>query len=77
MRPVITGKIKISSSTIDHALTRLKDAIRQMRFLNRLEQLAIISVGIILDKARISVPVGNADIGLFVGIDDAIEDLQG
>lgn len=76
MRPVITGKIKISSSTIDHALTRLKDTIRQMRFLNKLEQLAILSVGIILDEAGIGVPVGNADVGLFVGIDDAIEDIK-
>ncbi|MEK7699607.1 MAG: beta-ketoacyl synthase N-terminal-like domain-containing protein [Planctomycetota bacterium] len=76
MRPVITGISKISSSNIGRALMKLNDAIKQMRFINGLEQLAIISMGIILDNARISVPVGNANIGLFVGIDDSIEDLK-
>lgn len=76
MRPVITGMIKISSNDIEYAMTRVKDMIRQMRFVNSLEQLTVVSIGIMLDEAKINIPVGNNDISLFLGVDDSVEDIK-
>ncbi|KKO18991.1 MAG: hypothetical protein DCC43_00740 [Candidatus Brocadia sp.] len=76
MKPVITGVSKISSNNIEYAASGLKDSIRQMRFVNSLEQLAVTAVGIMLNDAKIDIPIGNSNVGLFVGIDDSIEDIK-
>lgn len=76
MRPVITGMIKISSNDVEYAMTRVKDMIRQMRFVNSLVQLTVVSIGIMLDEAKINIPVGNNDISLFLGVDDSVEDIK-
>ena len=57
--------IKISSDDIEYAMTRVKDMVRQMRFVNSLVQLTVVSIGIMLDEAKINIPVGNNDISLF------------
>ncbi|MCC6326645.1 MAG: hypothetical protein L3J18_16565 [Candidatus Brocadia sp.] len=67
---------KISSNNIEYAASGLKDSIRQMRFVNSLEQLAVTAVGIMLNDAKIDIPIGNSNVGLFVGIDDSIEDIK-
>ncbi|MDN3513050.1 MAG: hypothetical protein NG747_01465 [Candidatus Brocadia sp.] len=76
MKPVITGVSKISSNNIESATAGLKDSIRQMRFVNSMEQLAVTAVGIMLNDAKIDIPMGNSRVGLFVGIDDSIEDIK-
>lgn len=76
MKPVITGVSKISSDTIDYVTSGLTDSIRQMRFVNSMEQLAVAAVGVMLNDAKINIPIGNASVSLFVGIDDSIEDIK-
>lgn len=76
MKPVITGMSKISSNNIEYSMSGLKDSIRQMRFVNSMEQLAVTAVGIMLNDAKIDIPIGNSNVGLFVGIDDSIEDIK-
>lgn len=76
MKPVITGVSKISSNNIESVTSGLKDSIRQMRFVNSMEQLAVTAVGIMLNDAKIDIPIGNASVSLFVGIDDSIEDIK-
>lgn len=76
MRPVITGVSKISSDNIEYVTSGLTDSIRQMRFVNSMEQLAVTAVGIMLNDAKIDIPIGNASVSLFVGIDDSIEDIK-
>ncbi|OOP57161.1 MAG: hypothetical protein AYP45_05095 [Candidatus Brocadia carolinensis] len=76
MKPVITGVSKISSNNIESVTSGLHDSIRQMRFVNSMEQLTVIAVGILLNDAKIGIPIGNASVSLFVGIDDSIEDIK-
>lgn len=76
MKPVITGVSKISSDTIDYVTSGLTDSIRQMRFVNSMEQLAVAAVGVMLSDAKVDIPIGNASVSLFVGIDDSIEDIK-
>lgn len=76
MRLVITGISRVSSKNAEEVVKRLNGRIRQMRFVTALEQLTIAAVGSALDDARISFPVGDSGIGIYIGIDDAIEDIK-
>jgi len=75
MKPVITGKITMSSRNL------MSDAeatagIKQIRITNELELLTVAAAGRVLADAGIDVPAGSSDIGLFIGIDEAIEDIK-
>ncbi len=76
MRLVITGISRVSSKNSEEVVQRLKGRIRLRRFVTALEQLTIAAVGSALDDAGISFPVGDAGIGIYIGIDDAIEDIK-
>ena len=77
MNPVVvTGMVKISSKDMDSIISNLNDHIREMRFIHDIEKLAIAGVGLLLSDADIHFPVGSTDIGLYIGIDDAIEGIK-
>lgn len=76
MKIVITGKSKISSKNADEVLDRFSVQIKQLRLVNHLEILTIAAVGNVLEDAGISFPVGDSNIGVYIGIDEAVEDIK-
>lgn len=76
MNPVITGKSKITSKDIKEAILKLNGQIRQIRFVHDLERLTVAGIGLLMDDAAIRLPVKSADISLYIGIDDSIEDIK-
>ncbi|MBI5409836.1 MAG: hypothetical protein HZA14_10765 [Nitrospirae bacterium] len=76
MKVVITGKSRLSSKNMEAALGKLSGDIKNIRFVNDLELLAVAAVGSVLDDAGIRYPVGNASIGVYPGIDDSVEDIK-
>ncbi len=74
--PVVTGVNRLNSSDLNVTIPRINELVKQMRFVHSLEELAVVSIGMVLYDAGIALPVGNADIGLYVGIDDSIEDIK-
>ncbi|MBI5026556.1 MAG: hypothetical protein HZC12_07505 [Nitrospirae bacterium] len=76
MKPVITGISRLTSKDIDVAICRYRDRIKEVRLANDIERLAIASVGNVLEDAKIKFPVGDSSIGIYMGIDDAVEDIK-
>lgn len=75
MKPVITGKITMSSRDLIPD-TDMIAGIRHIRITNDLELLTVVAAGRALNDAGIDFPTGNSDLGIFIGIDDAIEDMK-
>jgi 3-oxoacyl-(acyl-carrier-protein) synthase len=75
MKPVITGKITMSSKDLKPD-TDMTAGIRKIRITNDLELLTVVAVGRVLNDAGMDFPAGNSDLGIFIGIDDAIEDIK-
>ncbi len=73
---VITGRCRLDSSGIEGALGRLEGRIKQMRLVHGLERLAVAASGNALLDAGLSLPCGVSTCGLYLGIDDAIEDIK-
>jgi 3-oxoacyl-(acyl-carrier-protein) synthase len=76
MNPVITGISRLTSKDIDAAIDKHMSCIKEMRLVNDIERLAIASAGNVLEDAKIKFPVGNSDIAIYMGIDDAVEDIK-
>jgi 3-oxoacyl-(acyl-carrier-protein) synthase len=76
MNLVITGRCKLTGSSVDECMDRLHGRIKPMRLLHTLERLVIAAIGGALDDAGIPLPVGTSAIGLYLGIDRAIEDIK-
>jgi 3-oxoacyl-(acyl-carrier-protein) synthase len=73
---VVTGRVNINSHETDNIFSNLNRHIREMRFIHKVEKLTIAGIGLLLSDANIHFPVGSADIGLYVGIDDALEGIK-
>jgi len=76
MKIVVTGKSRINSENAGEVLGRFSSRIKQLRLVNSLEILSIAAIGSVLEDAGISFPVGDSNIGIYVGIDDAVEDIK-
>lgn len=76
MTPVITGLSKLASCDLDKGISQMNEQIRHMRFVHDLEKLVVTSIGLALYDAGLPFLVGNEDIGLYVGIDNSIEDIK-
>lgn len=76
MTPVITGLSKLVSCDLDKGISHMNEQIRHMRFVHDLEKLVVTAVGLVLYDAGMPFLVGNEDIGLYVGIDNAVEDIK-
>jgi len=76
MKLVITGKSFISSAQADEAMETLADRVKQMRFVHDLEKLAVVAAGCAMLGSGLECHHGDSDIGIYMGIDDAIEDIK-
>ena len=76
MKNIITGISRLSKSELDNANETLSDLTRSFRFVHDLERLTIVAIDRLLADAGIVVPVGRDDIGLYIGIDNAVEDIK-
>ena len=76
MTPVITALNKITNNDIKEPLAKLSKKLGRIRFIHDLERLTVAVTGITLESAMLSFPVGSSDISLYIGIDDAIEDIK-
>ena len=72
----ITGRCIIDSLSAEDALVTIAERIRPMRLHHRLEQLAVAAAGNALLDAKINLPVDDSTVGLYVSIDDSIEDIK-
>jgi 3-oxoacyl-(acyl-carrier-protein) synthase len=76
MKAIITGIGILDSSQADHAIKSLGSMIRQMRIVHSLERLAVATSGTALKASGLVLPEAGADMGLFIGIDESIEDIK-
>ena len=76
MKVVITGYSKIISTSADSVFMHVKSRIIKVRPVHALDTLIISAIGELLDCAGVTYPVKNDNIGLFIGIDDSIEEIK-
>lgn len=76
MKAALTGICRIDTAGMKNAVSSLHSHFKDLRFVHELEQLVIAGVCKLLDDSGISYPVGNDDICLYIGIDDAIEEIK-
>ncbi|MGR3309456.1 MAG: beta-ketoacyl synthase N-terminal-like domain-containing protein [Candidatus Brocadiales bacterium] len=76
MMPVVIGVSRLNSNNLNGVVSQIKGLVEHMRFVHVLEQLAVVSIGMVLYDAGIPLPVERDDIGLYVGIDNSIEDIK-
>ncbi len=74
--PVVIGVSRLNSNNLNGVVSQIKGLVEHMRFVHVLEQLAVVSIGMVLYDAGIPFPVESDDIGLYVGIDNSIEDIK-
>ncbi|RJQ51664.1 MAG: hypothetical protein C4526_09470 [Nitrospiraceae bacterium] len=76
MKPVVTGRSVLTSRETGPELDKLIGRLKQVRFVHDLELLTVVSVGKLLDEAGIIYPAGNPGLSIYIGIDDAVEDIK-
>lgn len=76
MRNRITGKSRISSNEVERVLPSLSEKIRTFRFVHELERLVVAAFELVLNDASIEVPVGTDGTGIYLGVDNCIEDIK-
>lgn len=76
MIAAVTGRARLTSRETAEAIAGLGSRIRPVRFVTLLEQLAVAAVAGALDDAGMAFPVGSSDAGIYLGIDDAIEEVK-
>jgi len=76
MKSVITGVSTVCMHELDAVMTVLSEKTRSLRYICDLEKLTIAAVERLLNHAGIIVPVGTDTIGIYIGIDDSIEDVK-
>ena len=73
---VIIGRCKMSIAEADGALEGLEGRIKPMRLFHNLERLVVAAVGGALMDAGRAFPIGDDSVGLYLAIDDSIEDVK-
>jgi|GEM_PF-1467423 len=76
MSIVVTGISKLTNAEAERIINKFITGIKPIRIVNALEQLTIAAVGSVLDNAGVAFPVGTSSIGIYIEIDDAIEDIK-
>lgn len=76
MRNVITGKSRLEKGKLDEVFETLSERTRTFRFVHDLERVTVSAVELLLRDAGIHFPVADDSIGLYLGIDNAIEDIK-
>ena len=73
---VITGQVSIKTADTAGILSGLGPRIKPVRFVHDLERIVVAAAGGALDCAGIDFPVAHSGIGLYIGVDDAVEDVK-
>jgi|WetSurMetagenome_2_1015567.scaffolds.fasta_scaffold00030_74 3-oxoacyl-(acyl-carrier-protein) synthase len=76
MKMVITGESLLDSAGACEAIEKLTGRVKQMRLVHALERLAVAAAGCALVDSGLDFQGGASDIGIYIGIDDAIEDIK-
>ena len=76
MNNVITGKCRINADQLDEVMEMLSERTRSFRFVHDLEKFTVAAIELLLQDAGIQVPAGTEDIALYLGIDNAVEDIK-
>jgi len=76
MKNVITGVSSIRIHELDEIVPDLSMKTQTFRFVCDLERLAVAAVELVLKEAGITIPVGKDTVGIYFGVDDAIEDIK-
>jgi 3-oxoacyl-(acyl-carrier-protein) synthase len=73
---VITGRFPLESGRIEEVLGKLDGLMKPMRLVHELERLAVAAAGGALMDAGLHFPVGDQTVGIYLGLDDAVEDIK-
>lgn len=76
MTIIVTGACRITSNGIEQRMAELMPRLRPIRPVTELEQTALVAAAGAFEAAGIPFPSGSAEIGIYVGIDDAVEDIK-
>lgn len=76
MKTVITGRSEITAMNMDEVIFKLGEPISHIRFVHDLGKVAVAGIGLLMNDAAIRFPVKNSDISIYIGIDDAIEEIK-
>lgn len=76
MKNVITGASAVSTSELHEIMPALSERTLAFRFVCDLERLTVAAVELVLKEAGIAAPVGKETIGIYIGIDDVIEEVK-
>jgi hypothetical protein len=76
MKTVITGTSHVRVHELNEIAPGLSGRTRAFRYVCDLERLTVAAVELVLKAAGISIPVGKETIGIYIGIDDAVEEIK-
>lgn len=76
MKNVITGVSIIRINELNEIVPDLSERTQTFRYVCGLERLTVVAVELVLREAGITIPVGKDTVGIYIGIDDAIEDVK-
>jgi 3-oxoacyl-(acyl-carrier-protein) synthase len=76
MIPVITGISRMKGVGAQDMVDEIEGLAMKMRFVSPVEYLAVAAAGRALRDAGISLPVGSAEIAIYIGIANAVEDIK-
>lgn len=71
---VITGRSRVNSG--GEIMQRSVSFAGRARLVHPLEHLALAAAGSLLEDAQIPLPAGTSDIGIYIGVDDSVEDIK-
>lgn len=76
MKNVITGVSRIRIHELDDIMPDLSERTQALRYVCELERLTVYAVELVLKEAGIKIPVEKDTIGIYIAIDDTIEDIK-
>jgi len=76
MKSVITGISRLKINELDEVTAAMSDRTGSFRYVHDLEKLTVAAIELLLRDAAIDYPVGKDTIGLYLGIDNAVEDIK-
>ena len=73
---IVTGASNINTNDLSKIVPDLSERTKTFRFVCELEKLTVAAVELVLGEAGVDFPVGKETIGIYIGIDDAIEEVK-
>jgi hypothetical protein len=76
MKNIVSGASSICMNDLSRIVPDLSERTKALRFVCELEKLTVAAVELVLGEAGVDVPVGKETLGIYIGIDDAIEEIK-